>query len=100
VVCALLSVAAAATLRSGIWLRAFGIAVVTRGGDEASRLRAAARAFVAWSWLLVGLAAQFQGLASVALLAVLIGMVAVARAGDHPDRGPHDHVTGTWLVPR
>jgi hypothetical protein len=78
----------------------FGIAVVTRDGREASRLRAAWRAVMAWSWVPVQIAAMLSGwslLIPVIWAAKVAGMI---YAGWHPEQGAQDHVAGTYLVPR
>lgn len=100
--------------RGGLLLRLFGIAVVTRDGTPISRLRAVWRTFLAWSPLLplvlfvrnfrinfprfsfdAATGAHWFGLAVLACF--LVGAVwAVMR----PERGLHDRVAGTWLVPK
>jgi uncharacterized RDD family membrane protein YckC len=100
ITCAVLSVLFAAVLVGGFWLRVFGIAVVTRDGREASRLRAAWRAVMAWSWVPVQIAAMLSGwslLIPVIWAAKVAGMI---YAGWHPEQGAQDHVAGTYLVPR
>jgi hypothetical protein len=96
--CAVLGLLSAATWRSGLWLRAFGIAVVTRDGSEASPLRAASRAALAWSWIpaqLLAVACRAPVLPVVALEAI-----ALIYASVHPERGLQDRLAGTYLVPR
>src|SRR5204863_7480643 len=51
---AILSVAAAVLCRGGVLMRALGIAVVTRHGADASRLRMLWRATIAWAWMPLG----------------------------------------------
>jgi hypothetical protein len=96
--CGTLALFWAFVIRSGTWLRAFDIAVVTADGREASRLRAAARAAIAWSWVPVQILTMSLG---GSLLAVGILKVAgLFYAADHPARGLQDRLTGTYLVPR
>jgi len=118
--------------KGGVMYRIFGIAVVTRSGLEASRIRLAARTLLAWSpiiltWIWIAgsspydnisdprwsdgffrpvfflggqfvLSIQQQHPIPLIMFAVLLmgGMWAVA----HPDRGLHDRMIGTYLVPR
>ena len=96
--CFVLGIAWAFALRSGAVLHAFDIAVVTADGQEASRIRSAARAALAWSWVPVQVAAASYGGPSFAIL--LLKLIGVAYAADHPDRGLHDRLAGTYLVPR
>ncbi len=96
--CLVLGVVWAFALRSGAVLHAFDIAVVTGDGQEASRIRSAARAALAWSWVPVQVVAASYGGPMFAIL--LLKLVGVAYAADHPDRGLHDRLVGTYLVPR
>jgi len=96
--CFVLGIAWAFALRSGAVLHAFDIAVVTADGQEASRIRSAARAALAWSWVPVQVAAASYGGPTFAIL--LLKVVGVAYAADHPKRGLHDRLAGTYLVPR
>jgi hypothetical protein len=96
--CAVLSLIWAFTLRSGFWLRAFGIAVVTADGAEASRLRAVGRAALAWSWAPCQILATTYGGPVVAIAFLRIAGVLYAAA--RPERGLHDHLAGTYLVPK
>src|SRR5262249_31453005 len=95
---AALALASAFAFRSGAWLRAFGIAVVTQDGVEASRLRAVCRAAVAWSWVPIQVMATALGwpLVSVAILKV----AGLFYAADNPTRGLQDRIARTYLVPR
>ncbi len=83
---------------SGIWLRAFGIAVVTPDGKQASRLRAVWRAAVAWSWVPAQL--LFLGHATPLLGVAVVKIVGLFYAADHPERGIQDRLAGTYLVPK
>jgi hypothetical protein len=95
---AALSLIWAFTLRSGFWLRAFGIAVVTPDGVEVSRRRAVGRAALAWSWAPCHLLATTYGGPVVAL--ALLSIAGVFYAAARPERGLHDHLAGTYLVPK
>ena len=99
--------------RGGLFLRATDIAIVRRDGREASRLRAAARSFVAWCPALVGLgislaigaihmSAQWVvRLETVSLAFGLLVMVAGGvRAVLKPEQGWQDQIAGTYLVDR
>ena len=97
-------------------MRSLGIAVVTRTGREASRLRAFGRGLVAWLPLMALLVLLFRtsvlgnGLSDgwqrhpIAILAVpALGVLFLGGAlwaALHPERGLQDRVAGTWLVPR
>jgi hypothetical protein len=84
--------------RSGVWLRAFGLAVVTPDGREASRLRAVWRAAVPWSWVPVQLV--FVAYGGPLLLIAVAKLAGLFYAADHPERGIQDRLAGTYLVPR
>ena len=88
----------AGACRGGAWLRAFGIAVVTPDGKEASRLRAVGRAAVAWSWVPVQL--LFVAYGGPLLLIAVAKLAGLFYAADHPERGIQDRLAGTYLVPR
>jgi eukaryotic-like serine/threonine-protein kinase len=96
--CAALSLVSALTFRSGVWLRAFGIAVVTPEGREVSRLRAVWRAALVWSWVPAQL--LWAGHAVPVVLIVAAKLVGLCYAADHPERGIQDRLAGTYLVPR
>jgi hypothetical protein len=91
-------------LRGGILMRALGIAVVTRSGHEASRLRAFGRGLVAWSPLmalpivLIEVRQPIRMPVAVALGVLFAG--GAVWAALHPERGVQDRIAGTWLVPR
>ena len=102
---ALLSLGAAALCRGGLLMRALGIAVVTREGNDATRLRMLWRAVVAWSWMPLGvvMAAMLAPLVGFgAGFAVAITLVAAVAAWSAimPSRTLQDRAAGTWLVPR
>jgi eukaryotic-like serine/threonine-protein kinase len=98
IACAVLGLLCACALRSGVWLRAFGVAVVTSDGVEVSRARAVWRAAWAWSWVPLQLVATAYGRApgSVAWLTAL----GLLYAATNPARGLQDRLAGTYLVPR
>lgn len=86
--------------RGGFWLHAFDIAVVTRDGREASRLRAVARAGTAWSLMLAAAIVAEAGSPLIALGLHFTQLILLAYAIDHPNRGLQDRLVGTYLVPR
>jgi hypothetical protein len=96
--CAMLGLLCAGAWRSGALLRAFGIAVVTPDGKEASRSRAVGRAAVAWSWVPVQL--LFVAYGGPLLVIAATKLVGLFYAADHPERGIQDRLAGTYLVPR
>jgi len=96
--CAMLGLFCAGAWRSGAWLRAFGIAVVTPDGKEASRFRAVGRAAVAWSWVPVQL--LFVAYGGPLLVIAATKRFGLFYAADHPERGIQDRLAGTYLVPR
>jgi uncharacterized RDD family membrane protein YckC len=104
---ALFGVMWAFILRGGFLVRACGLAVVTRDGKRASRLRALWRALVAWSlvpvvvWLAIR-GGVSPGSAATLTMEVAIGLfaVGVVWAVAHPRRGLQDRLAGTWLVPQ
>jgi hypothetical protein len=106
---AILALIMAVLLRGGFTFRTFGTAVTTASGADVSRIRAGARALVAWSpaLLLVVLPRVWHGLATNTGggVALPVGTVLVMIAGGafailRPERGIPDQVTGTWLVPK
>jgi eukaryotic-like serine/threonine-protein kinase len=108
-VVAVLGLIGALATRGGFTLRAFGAALVTADGRDASRLRALLRAVVAWSplalWvLLVKFGPRIQdttvGIALLFTLAIALLVAGAVWAWIHPSRGVQDRIAGTWLVPR
>jgi len=107
-----LSVLSTMLVPGGVFLRHIGLAVVTRTGAEASRLRALVRLLVAWLPALIwfghlAMSPRIQGFVPVPpspLLAVgiTLGVLAVGAGITvaRPVRGPHDRLAGTWVVPR
>ena len=96
-------------------MRSLGIAVVTRTGREASRLRAFGRGLVSWlplvallvfvfrSSVLSSLSDGWQQHSSAILAVAALGVLFLGGglwAALHPDRGLQDRIAGTWLVPR
>ena len=108
----LLSIVSAMIVPGGLFTRMLGHAVVTRSGSEIGRALSLARVLVAWApaiaWLLyLASSPKVQGFvptppnptlgALLTLAALGIGAVfTIAR----PERGPHDWLLGTWVVPR
>jgi uncharacterized RDD family membrane protein YckC len=96
----------------GLVLRQVGLAAVTRSGTEITRLRSLMRALVAglpaMAWLAyLAASPKVQGFVptpSNPLTAtfVTISVFAVGHAWTvlRRTRGPHDILTGTWVVPR
>jgi hypothetical protein len=109
IACGLLSVLA---VPGGLVTQALRHAVVGRDGHEIGRVRSAIRFLIAWSpviaWMVyVGnpmfgdvrpmspaVAYAVGGLALMSVAAGALWTIAV------PGRGPHDRITGTWVVPR
>jgi hypothetical protein len=109
------SLLSAAVSRGGLALRLLGIAVVTRVGAEASRLRAFGRALLAWAPLVLAFSLVTWGpeaLAALGLLSApwpnaffasamgLLFLCGAIWAVVHPARGLQDRIAGTYLVPR
>jgi hypothetical protein len=108
----LLSVLSSLIVPGGVFTRMLGHAVVGGDGREIGRFLSLARVVVAWApaiaWLLyLASSPKVQGFvptppnptlgAFVTLAALGIGAVfTIAR----PERGPHDWLLGTWVVPR
>jgi uncharacterized RDD family membrane protein YckC len=99
-------------LPGGPLLRAAGLAAVTRHGRQIGRLRSAVRVLVTWSPAIVlGIGQHFYfeitgdnlfqtaawWLAVGTLLPLVFGALWTVA---HPERGLHDRLTGTWIVPR
>jgi serine/threonine protein kinase len=108
----LLSVASSLIVPGGLFTRMLGHAVVTRNGREIGRLLCLGRVLVAWTpaiaWLIyLASSPKVQGFVpmppnpllgmSLTLAALGIGTIfTIVR----PERGPHDWLFGTWVVPR
>jgi eukaryotic-like serine/threonine-protein kinase len=108
IVCGLISVLA---VPGGLVTRALRHAVVRRDGREIGRARSAIRFLVAWSpalaWIAcVGVPMFGEPRVSpdvafvLGSLAFLLMAAGVAWTIANPGRGPHDHIAGTWVVPR
>ena len=109
---AVFGVGTAWLFRGGLFLRAFGIEVVTNIGVPASRLRTLWRGLLAWSPVIIalGLLALNPILLPVrdarevtfviGVCAAAIFVVGAMWAVMHPERGLQDRVAGTYLVPR
>jgi eukaryotic-like serine/threonine-protein kinase len=99
------SLLCAIAFRGGALLRLLGIAVVTRTGADASRLRVLWRAILAWAPCVIGgIGVSF--LIPIVPTATAIGIVATVVAAlviwsaALPDRSLQDRLAGTWLVPK
>jgi hypothetical protein len=108
IMCGLISVLA---VPGGLVTRALRHAVVRRDGREIGRARSVIRFLVAWSPVLVWIGcvgvpmfgeprvspdvASIVG--SLAFLLMTAGAVWTIAV---PGHGPHDRITGTWVVPR
>ncbi|MHB8861246.1 MAG: protein kinase domain-containing protein [Pirellulaceae bacterium] len=85
---------------NSLLLRSLDVAIVTKDGATASRLRVLWRQSVLWFLVLLALAALIaaaafgRGLVAAALLTCAVGETLIA------DRGIHERLAGTWLVPR
>jgi hypothetical protein len=99
-ICAALGLGWAALWRGGFWLQSFGIAVVTADGALVSRSRAVVRAAIVWGSVPAAALANWLGLPSLATAILICQVVFILHAMDHPDRGLHDRLAGTFLVPR
>ena len=96
----------------GLVSRALGLAAVTRSGTEITRARSLMRTLVAGIpaivWLTyLALSPKVQGFVPtppnpIAATAITMGVLAVGLAWTiaRRTRGPHDLLTGTWVVPR
>ena len=105
ILAAFLSIACALLFRGGLLMRALGIAVVTRDGSDASRLRMLWRACVAWLWLPLGgmLGAMLFPVLpvnSVVWIVVNFVLAVAAWSAALRERSLQDRLAGTWLVPR
>ena len=109
---AVAAVLSAFLFRGGLLLRSLGLAVVTSRGQDVSRSRAAWRAVVAWSpvlllWLYVGARSlggrdvldTFLG-GWIPAAAAVVAVAGCTWAVRHPARGAAERLTGTCLVPR
>ncbi|MEX2119400.1 MAG: protein kinase [Pirellulales bacterium] len=94
------SLASALLLGDTLLLRFLEVAVVDRAGARASRLRLFWRNMLLWSIVLLGLGLLIllarRGGPSAAFVLIIYWIVATFTA----QRGLHDRLAGTWLVPR
>jgi hypothetical protein len=106
------SIVSSLIVPGGLFTRMLGHAVVTRNGHEIGRMLSLGRVLVAWApaiaWLLyLASSPKVQGFVPnppnpllgtfLTLAALGIGVVfTIVR----PERGPHDWLFGTWVVPR
>jgi hypothetical protein len=109
---AVAAVLSAFLFRGGLLLRSLGLAVVSAGGRDVSRIRAAWRAAVAWSpvlllWLYVWASTRggrdiLDALSNwpVPAAAATVALAGSAWAIHHPACGVVERLTGTRLVPR
>jgi uncharacterized RDD family membrane protein YckC len=102
------SIVSSIAVPGGVTTRLIGLAVVTRAGNEIGRVRSLARALIVWAPILVWLVsvpAQMDlgpgpgsvlaiGLVFGAMIAGVVWTIAAA------ERGLHDRIVGTWVVPR
>jgi hypothetical protein len=96
----------------GLVSRQVGLATVTRSGREITRVRSLMRTLVAGvpaiAWLVyLALSPRVQGFVPtppnpITATLVTVGVFAVGLAWTivRRTRGPHDLLTGTWVVPR
>ena len=108
----LCALASSVLVPGGVAGRALGLAVVNRRGVEIGRVRSLARALMAWLpgivWFgYLATAPKIQRVVPAPespLLAVTLTLVALgigaAWAIARPERGLHDRMAGTWVVPR
>jgi hypothetical protein len=102
------SIVSSIAVPGGVTTRLIGLAVVTRDGNEIGRVRSLARTLIAWAPILVWLVsvpAQIDmgpGPGSVLAIGLVFGAMTagVVWAIAAPDRGLHDRIVGTWVVPR
>ena len=100
------SVLCALLFRGGLLMYVFGIAVVTKDGSRASRLRTFWRSLVTWSpcvllpMLLVLLTMGGLAIAWSVYLVLALSIALVAWSVSMPVRGIPDRLAGTYPVPR
>jgi hypothetical protein len=106
-----LSLVSALIVPGGLVTRLAGLAVVKRDGREIGRLRSFGRAALMWlpglilvAWIVM--APRVQGSVppanSLSRILLLFGVfwAGITWTLVSPERGPHDHAAGTWVVPR
>jgi serine/threonine protein kinase len=96
-------------LRGGLSYLLTGIRIVRPTGASASRRRCAARALLVWLPVALILSAAVviraesplsEAYLPLLVIAAILLPVYFALALIDPERGPHDRLLGTWLVPR
>lgn len=107
---ALAWVVCGALTSGGLTMRLAGLALVRRDGRPASRWRCGLRALLVWapfaslmglsSWALAGGSGSPWLAWTFFAAAVLLLTAYVPLALKRPDRGPHDRLVGTLIVPR
>ena len=109
---ALIGIGMAWLFRGGLFLRTFGVEVVTRIGAPASRLRTLWRGLLAWSPVIIAfvllvpnpILLRIRDAREVAFVigvcAAAIFVVGAVWAVMYPERGLQDRIAGTCLVPR
>jgi len=112
VVLTIAHVISAAVVPGGVVTRAAGLAIVTAGDREASRVRSVGRALIVWSPVVVWcvyLATSARTAEGIPLprwpavaAALTLGVLAIGAIATvlHPSRGPHDVFAKVWVVPR
>jgi eukaryotic-like serine/threonine-protein kinase len=107
-----LSVISSLIVPGGLFTRTLGHAVVTGSGSEIGRATSLIRALIAWApaiaWLLyLASSPRVQGFVPTPpnpALSVLVTLAALGVGAIYtivrPERGPHDWLLGTWVVPR
>jgi hypothetical protein len=108
----LLSIVSSLIVPGGVFTRMLGHAVVTRRGSEIGRSMSLGRVLVAWApaiaWLLyLASSPKVQGFVPTPSEPMLGTFLTLAALGIgaivtivRPERGPHDWLSGTWVVPR
>jgi serine/threonine protein kinase len=108
----LLSIVSSLIVPGGVFTRMLGHAVVRRGGTEIGRTMSLTRVLVAWApaiaWLLyLASSPKVQGFVPMPpspLLGTFVTLAALgigaALTSARPERGPHDWLLGTRVVPR
>jgi hypothetical protein len=96
--------------RGGFCLPLVGLGLVRSDGRPASRLHCAWRTFLAWvvpmGLLLASVWAKYRGVKPAALPWIFFGLAVAAVVAYiplglvYPARGPHDRLSGTYLVPK
>ena len=102
---AIAGIAISLVFRSGL-VRMAGLRLVTADGMLATRARLVVRSLLLWSPILIAgliqsseLGVQFlPGVMSLAAVATMAGGAILSLLA--PARGPHDRLTGVWVVPR